>query len=248
MSTIPTTADRVLAAARSQLGVKESPFGSNRQKYGRAFGMDGVAWCAIFVWWVFRSAGADLRGVAPGLQYTPTFVARLDAAGWPRVRFADARPGDVVFFDFPDSVHRVQHVGIVETRSKIRLTTIEGNTSTGNDSNGGQVMRRLRKASVVKVIFRPPYQRPADPKPSWMEAMVKTLPTLKRGDRGEHVQTLQALLVARSHPEVAPGGRLDGEFGPTTEKAVRAVQKWGGVKVDGEVGPKTWPVLLRVHQ
>ena len=89
---------------------------------------------------------------------------------------------------------------------------------------------------------------PAPSKPSsggdWMEAMVRKLPTLKRGAKGEHVETLQGLLQARSHPEV----KIDGDFGPITEKAVKAVQKWGGVAADGIVGPKTWPVLLRVHK
>jgi len=78
----------------------------------------------------------------------------------------------------------------------------------------------------------------------WMEAMVKKLPTLKRGAKGEHVETLQGLLQARSHPEV----KIDGDFGPKTEAAVKAVQKWGGTAADGIVGPKTWPVLLRVHK
>lgn len=77
---------------------------------------------------------------------------------------------------------------------------------------------------------------------NWTEAMVKDLPTLKLGSKGEHVQTVQALLGARSHPV-----KLDSEFGAATEKAVKAVQTWGGVTADGEVGPKTWPVLLRVH-
>jgi peptidoglycan hydrolase-like protein with peptidoglycan-binding domain len=71
---------------------------------------------------------------------------------------------------------------------------------------------------------------------------VKKLPLLKQGAKGEHVQTLQGLLQARSHPEVA----IDGEFGPTTEKAVKAVQKWAKITADGEVGPQTWPKLLRV--
>ncbi|HEU5032514.1 MAG TPA: peptidoglycan-binding domain-containing protein [Spirillospora sp.] len=52
-----------------------------------------------------------------------------------------------------------------------------------------------------------------------------------------------AALLARSHPEVA----VNGEFDDTTEAAVKAVQKWGGVTADGIVGPDTWPVLLRVH-
>ncbi|GAA4082788.1 peptidoglycan recognition protein family protein [Actinomadura miaoliensis] len=79
----------------------------------------------------------------------------------------------------------------------------------------------------------------------WMEDAVKKLPILRKGDKGEHVETLRGLLLARSHPEV---NTVEGTFDTTVESAVRAVQKWGGVDVDGIVGPQTWPVLLRVHQ
>ncbi|MBX6382011.1 MAG: N-acetylmuramoyl-L-alanine amidase [Microbispora sp.] len=79
----------------------------------------------------------------------------------------------------------------------------------------------------------------------WMEAMMKKLPLLRKGATGEHVQTLRALLLARSHPEIGP---VEGPFDARVEAAVKAVQKWGGVTVDGIVGPQTWPVLLRVHK
>lgn len=77
---------------------------------------------------------------------------------------------------------------------------------------------------------------------NWTEVAVKQLPTLRRGTTGEAVQTLQGLLIARSHPEI----KVDGNFGATTESAVKAVQHWGKLTADGIVGPKTWPVLLRV--
>jgi hypothetical protein len=82
------------------------------------------------------------------------------------------------------------------------------------------------------------------PVTDWMEAMVQKLPTLKKGDKGEHVETLRGLLLARSHPEVKT---VEGPFDATVEAAVRAVQEWGKVGVDGIVGQDTWPVLLRVH-
>lgn len=91
--------------------------------------------------------------------------------------------------------------------------------------------------------------RPGDsPSPSaseWMEKIVKDLPLLRKGSTGEHVQTLRGLLLARSHPEIKT---VNGPFDETVEKAVKAVQKWGGTTADGIVGPKTWPVLLRVHK
>ncbi|MFD0854605.1 N-acetylmuramoyl-L-alanine amidase, partial [Actinomadura adrarensis] len=80
----------------------------------------------------------------------------------------------------------------------------------------------------------------------WMEEIVKDLPMLSQGAKAdnEHVQTLRALLLARSHPEI---GKVEGPFDAKVETAVRAVQRWGKVDDDGIVGPKTWPVLLRVH-
>jgi N-acetyl-anhydromuramyl-L-alanine amidase AmpD len=76
------------------------------------------------------------------------------------------------------------------------------------------------------------------------EDIVKALPLLKRGSQaGEHVETLQGLLIARSHREV----KVTGVFDKVTEDAVKEVQEWGHLDPDGRVGPKTWPVLLRVH-
>ena len=57
----PISADKVIRVARSQKGRRERPPGSNRTKYGKAFGLDGVLWCGIFVWWVFDKCGIDLR-------------------------------------------------------------------------------------------------------------------------------------------------------------------------------------------
>jgi len=83
------------------------------------------------------------------------------------------------------------------------------------------------------------------PAKNWTEDMVKKLPTLGKGAKpSEDMQTLRSLLLARSHPEV---GGIEGGFDATVERAVKAVQKWGGVEADGIVGPQTWPVLLRVH-
>ncbi|MEU9022352.1 glycoside hydrolase domain-containing protein [Actinomadura sp. NPDC048394] len=79
--------------------------------------------------------------------------------------------------------------------------------------------------------------------PNWTENLVHSLPIVSPGATGEDVQSVQGLLVARSHSEVV----VDGRFGDVTEAAVKAVQKWGGVTADGIVGPQTWPVLLRVQ-
>lgn len=77
--------------------------------------------------------------------------------------------------------------------------------------------------------------------PMTTEDIVKELPTLKLHDSGEHVETLQGLLAARSHPV-----KMTGVFDAPTAAAVEGVQVWGKLVPDRVVGPKTWAVLLRV--
>jgi hypothetical protein len=77
---------------------------------------------------------------------------------------------------------------------------------------------------------------------NYQEVDVSKFPVLGKGDSGEDVQTVQALLQARSHPEVS----IDGDYGPRTVAAVKAVQEWAGLDPDGIVGPKTLAALLRL--
>lgn len=158
------TAARVLDVARRELGTVESPPGSNRTKYGAAYGMNGVAWCAIFVWWCFREAG--LSSLIPKTAYTPTFADWFRARGtWGTA----PRPGAVVFFDFPnDGVDRISHVGIVEAVNRDgTITTLEGNTSrgtSGSQRDGGGVWRRTRKTGITGYGYpRYPAAAPAAP-------------------------------------------------------------------------------------
>jgi murein L,D-transpeptidase YcbB/YkuD len=56
-----------------------------------------------------------------------------------------------------------------------------------------------------------------------------TPPVLRRGSKGEWVKKMQKVL----------GATPDGDFGPGTERAVKAWQEKNGLKADGIVGPKT---------
>ena len=149
---------RALAEALRHVGVKESPPGSNRTMFGRWFGADGVPWCAIFASYCFdvgagvvlcrgwHGAGVGRRGVA----YVPTLSAWLRATG----RAVEVpEPGDLAVYDWdggdPD------HVGIViRPLAAGRFEAVEGNTAVGNDSDGGEVMRRTRAAAHVRVFGR----------------------------------------------------------------------------------------------
>lgn len=62
---------------------------------------------------------------------------------------------------------------------------------------------------------------------------------LRRGETGEDVRLAQAALD-RAGFAVA----LDGDFGPWTERAVKAFQASKGLTADGVIGPQTWAKLL----
>jgi len=74
------------------------------------------------------------------------------------------------------------------------------------------------------------------------EKMVNELGTVRQGDTGEAVKTVQALCNARLNDTLA----IDGVFGGQTLSAVKFLQSSNKLKVDGVVGLKTWPVLLGV--
>jgi len=146
---VTASAADVLATARSQIGTVERPAGSNRTPYGAEYGGDGQAWCAKFVWWVFRKSLAS--SLIPKAAFTPTFARWFrDKGQWGNT----PRPGAVVFFDFPnDRMHRISHVGLVEAvNSDGTITTIEGNTSSGlrgSQRDGDGVWRRRRRTGIV---------------------------------------------------------------------------------------------------
>jgi peptidoglycan hydrolase-like protein with peptidoglycan-binding domain len=67
------------------------------------------------------------------------------------------------------------------------------------------------------------------------------LPILRIGLRGSEVVKLQQQLKKLGFLK----GDADGDFGMTTEAAVKAAQKRYGLEADGVVGGSTWEVLLR---
>ena len=150
------TAESVLAIARKDLGYKESPPGSNRTKYGKWYGMDGQPWCMMAVQYWLNQAGVTpvIRTASCGALMR----AAIRAGEWVT---RDYQPGDVVIYDFPGGA-ATDHTGIIEGFDGRYVTAIEGNTSTGNDSNGGEVMRRKRKLDVVVGAWRPKYEEDDD--------------------------------------------------------------------------------------
>lgn len=148
---VPKTKEALLQIARWQIGVLETPAGSNKQKYGEDYGMNGVSWCVIFVWWCFNEAGFNLRKTASCSDLTSAYKR---AGQWVSNGF---KPGDIAMFDFSGKKKITEHCGIVVEVGKGYIMTIEGNTSPNNNANGGAVMLRRRENKFVTGVCRPLY-------------------------------------------------------------------------------------------
>lgn len=153
----PAKTPRQLALARavSQIGTKESPAGSNLQKYGAWYGFNGVSWCAIFQTWAWEPYAPDT--FVRGQRYAYVPYIRADALAH-RNHLAitlDPIPGDLVLYFWTGLGNPGEsHIGIIESGDAHAWTAIEGNTSASNQSNGGEVQRRQRKAGdAMTTVF-----------------------------------------------------------------------------------------------
>lgn len=146
---------KVVEIATREIGQGETPINSNKTKYGKWFGLDGVAWCGMFVSWCYAQVGAPLPkiGFSKGYAGCQTAVAFFRKNN--RVT-TNPVAGNIVFFDW-NGDGRFDHTGIFVRWIEVGKTfeSIEGNTAVGNDSNGGNVMLRTRKN--INVLFVDPF-------------------------------------------------------------------------------------------
>ena len=147
-------AQKVIDIAFAEVGVQESPANSNETKYGKWFGLNGVAWCGIFASWAYSKAGVPLEkiGYSKGFAGTQTALKHFQETGQMTTNPA---PADLVFYDW-DANGQPNHVGIfngwVKGKRGVEFYAIEGNTSLKDQSNGGEVMSRQRVNKNVKFV------------------------------------------------------------------------------------------------
>lgn len=141
---------KIVEIALKEEGYYESPVNSNKTKYGQWFGFDGVAWCAMFVSWCYHNAGFPLGNIGfkkgfAGCQTGFTYWLKSGEIT------ATPKEGDIVLFDW-NGDKRYDHTGIfIKDLGGGFFQSVEGNTSSTNQSNGGQV--QIRKRSYSGCVF-----------------------------------------------------------------------------------------------
>lgn len=159
---------KIVDHAKIYVGVHEEPAGSNLgpqhppyphiiEKWQKwANGLTGYPWCSAFVCGMIR----EVTGLAVP-EPRKASVGFLEK--WAEsLGLLVTRPlrGDIVCYRF-NSDNWPDHVGFVDKVLAVKwlggsfagtIRTVEGNTSAGNDANGGAVQIRYRSASRCKFI------------------------------------------------------------------------------------------------
>lgn len=239
------TAAQVIAVAQRQVGVYESPAGSNNVLFDRWYGLIGP-WCAMFMSWCFAQAGSPLGiSTAKGFAYCPAGVDYFKANGrW------SSRPsvGALVFYQWAGQ-SRPCHVGIVyQVDADGTIWTIEGNTSTGtagSQSNGGIVARRHRTTTYVVGYGLPDYTQPAPPLQRDRFLYLKQPPFVGLDVKG-----------VRRALRIAGNTHLNGDSYAYTQDVADVVNLFNArhhimdpkdkTKVARGVVPDTWPALRKI--
>lgn len=223
--------ETVIQTAIKEIGTFEDPSGSNKTKYGKWYNLDRVAWCAIFVSYVFDKAKLPLGRIQTAKGYHHCQGAHNFFKGKNRLT-KNPQKGDIVMFDW-QADGWADHTGIFvkwTNAEKTDFTSIEGNTSTSNNSNGGMVMERNRRIEEVKSFVNPEVY---DNIPIVNPEEIITI-----GDRGSEVAQVQKMLDDIGYDTIA-----DGWFGKNSAKSVKEFQKDNLMEVTGKVDEVTLGAL-----
>lgn len=223
--------NEIIQRAHAEIGTKEIPANSNKVKYntwyyGREVQGSAYPWCCAFISWLFRDH-QDLCKKSASCINLLTWYEKNGQI----ISSKEAQAGDLIFFKYARNNTRTNHIGIVIGRSGNTFSTVEGNTSTSSDDNGGAVMNRMRSTNIV-----------AFARPNYDEAWI----TVKKGSKGTFVKKLQHILNVKFNAKL----QEDGDFGELTFNAVVMAQaqlkepNGKPLVKDGIVGEKTWRAIM----
>ena len=245
----------------------EKDEGSNNYTYaGYVCGVNGQPWCAAQVSTAILDAcGGDkdaakevMFGVWPYVNCAQlwdagnnnevywSYYQRWTLGKGDRTTYTPVA-GDVIVFT--DDKKTRSHTGMVYSCDGTYVYTIEGNS--------GQMCRKrsyLLTSSYIYGYVKPRYKKsdvkPDTPVEQYGKVVFENpeLHLLSKGCAGPEVKVVQCILrgygITDDDNKVI---EVDGDYGKSTEQAVKKVQRsfgWDDSWIDGKVGKYTWPKLL----
>lgn len=211
--------------ALGELGQKEVKGANHNERIleyqettGLDFGNDEVAWCSIFANWVAMQANLPMSNNAMARSWLN--VGKKTE--WPQ-------PGDIVVFWRISMNSAFGHVGFFLgfTQSGKSIYCIGGNQDDEVNIQTFPITKIVEFRSLTDNIE---------------ENLVIPSGYLRQGDSSEKVKLLQKILVKLNYLS----GSADGVFGPKTETALKAFQKFSNITEDGIYGSESRKVFEKI--
>lgn len=181
-----TQIDEIFKLAESQIGYKAKPDNTNKynlEYYGRK---SGQPWCVVFQWWLFKHTGLSKLFYGGGKTASCSALYDYHKKIGQTVPINEAQKGDLIIFRFWNEQKKKWeehcHIGICYDINESYVYTIDGNTSqSASQSNGGEVLRRMRGRSLIWGVVRPQYNEAPEPEPK-PEPQKEEYYTVQKGD------------------------------------------------------------------
>lgn len=167
--------DKAVSLGEADAGYDESMCDAstgNNTKYGKWYGMNCAAWCAMAVSkWYYDAGQPQPASTSKGFSYTPSGASWYQSKNAWSGPSANPERGWVVFF-YSASAGRISHVGLVRgPKSGGMVPTVEGNTNGAGSAEGGSVLLKNRDPSQSLSFRIAGYGRPdiLEPEKEWWE-------------------------------------------------------------------------------
>lgn len=159
--TQPELRAKCITIAKGELQVRENIAANDAlriREYKKAIGSKfnyPVAWCGIFVSWVYNQVGLQ-KSLPYGPEWVPSWSANKKQVIYTRGNADNQQPcpGDAVTFFYPRQ-GREGHIGLIKewpSQGKY-FYTIEGNTNSAGSREGDGVYVKMRlKTDAYKII------------------------------------------------------------------------------------------------
>ena len=201
------------------------------------------------------AAALDIENGDATVDDAPGWYARQVAVGvWRPCFYASAGIMDTL-------VATLQQAGIARSSVRLWSAHYDGEHVCAPDScgqvsipmDGTQWTSNALGRTLDQSLLVPGFFGGApSPSPSWQEAIMNALPTLKQGDSDapsapwavHRVQLLVAGIGRWNNLGAVTQVTVDGSFGPATAAGVKKVQQFFGLTQDGVVGPASWGALV----
>ena len=218
----------ILNKAKSYIGYKEDRYGYSKFNYWFYGYKSKAAWCGTFVWCIFKKCGArELISGVTNPAYVPSWMSWAKKNGIYKTGTSGIQKGDLLLFEF-DGDPGADHIGIYEKTVDGYIYSIDGNTGSTSQGNGGTVDRRNRAKKYVKGYIKIDYPT------TKYKGFFPTKTVNKKTGSKKNTKRWQKFLCW-----YGADVEIDGDFGKDTEAKTKIFQRKVGLVADGSAGPKT---------